>query len=125
MSHSELTVELLESMKQELLAKRAGLRKKVRGELEQMSNKEGHHLADMADQGADANDEERTFGLLQIGTAELEQVEQALDLIDEGTYGTCSECKKLIGVERLQARPFSTKCIDCKRQEESGESDGL
>ncbi len=121
MANSELTPELLETMKQELLGRRAGLNKKVRKELDQMSNKEGHHLADMADQGADANDEERSFGLLEIGSAELAQVEAALDLIAAGTYGVCGECQTAIGLERLKARPFSTKCIKCKRVEESGD----
>ena len=37
-----------------------------------------------------------------------------------GTYGTCSNCGEPIGAERLEAVPWTTQCIDCKRKEERG-----
>ena len=125
MSKSGLTAELLKAMKQELLGKKAALTKSVARELEEVSGEEGHHLADMADPGGDANDEDRNFRLLEMSGAELEQVEAALALIEEGTYGNCESCEAPIGIERLKALPFATKCITCKRAEESSETDGL
>jgi DnaK suppressor protein len=125
MSKSELNAELLEAMKEELLQKKAALTRSVTRELEEVSQREGHHLADMADAGGDANEEDRNFRLLEMSGAELEQVEAALEGIETGTYGTCSACQEAIGIERLKALPFATKCINCKRAEESGESDGL
>lgn len=125
MSKSGLTAELLKAMKQELLEKKAALTRSVARELEEVSNEDGHHLADMADPGGDANDEDRNFRLLEMSGAELEQVEAALELIEDGTYGSCESCQEPISVERLKALPFATKCIGCKRAEESSESDGL
>src|SRR3712207_4658753 len=50
----------------------------------------------------------------------LAAIDDALGRIDEGTFGTCARCGKPIAEERLEARPYATKCIDCKRLEERG-----
>jgi DnaK suppressor protein len=119
MASSELTDEMLESMRAELLLKKASLSKSVANELEGMANS-ARHLSDLADAGGDANDEERSFKLLEIGNAELTQVSAALEQIAAGTYGVCVSCKEAVNIERLKALPFATQCINCKRLEESG-----
>jgi DnaK suppressor protein len=48
----------------------------------------------------------------------LAAIDEALKRIDEGTFGTCSRCGRPIAQERLEAMPYATKCIDCKRLEE-------
>ena len=56
-------------------------------------------------------------GLLATKTAiELSRVEAALRSIDDGTYGTCTNCGNPIGAERLQAIPWVPTCIDCARK---------
>ena len=50
----------------------------------------------------------------------LAAIDEALKRIDEGTFGTCRTCGKPIGEDRLEALPYSTQCIDCKRREERG-----
>ena len=50
----------------------------------------------------------------------LAEIEAALVRIDEGVYGTCGRCGGRIGAERLEALPWATKCIECKRLEERG-----
>jgi DnaK suppressor protein len=50
----------------------------------------------------------------------LAAIDQALKRIEEGTFGTCARCGKAIAEERLEAMPYATKCIDCKRLEERG-----
>lgn len=47
--------------------------------------------------------------------AELRDVQKALSLIDKGTYGVCKYCGKEIDLKRLEARPASSSCIDCKK----------
>lgn len=46
----------------------------------------------------------------------LEQVEDALDKIEEGSYGICDRCGKPIDSERLEALPSATLCIHCQRE---------
>jgi DnaK suppressor protein len=50
----------------------------------------------------------------------LAEIDAALARIDEGVYGTCCRCGGRIGDERLEALPWATKCIECKRVEERG-----
>lgn len=50
--------------------------------------------------------------------SELEQVEDALRHIAQGTYGVCVDCGMTISRERLDARPQATRCIACQRRTE-------
>ena len=50
----------------------------------------------------------------------LAQIDAALKRIDDGTYGTCGRCGKEIAPERLEAYPWASLCIDCKREAERG-----
>jgi RNA polymerase-binding protein DksA len=50
----------------------------------------------------------------------LAAIDTALQRIEEGTFGTCRGCGQQIAIERLEALPYSTQCIDCKRREERG-----
>jgi RNA polymerase-binding protein DksA len=50
----------------------------------------------------------------------LQAIDAALQRIEDGTYGICQNCGQPIGEERLEALPWTTRCIDCKRREERG-----
>jgi RNA polymerase-binding protein DksA len=50
----------------------------------------------------------------------LAAIDDALKRIENGTFGTCRTCGQPIAIERLDALPYSTQCIDCKRKEERG-----
>lgn len=51
----------------------------------------------------------------------LAKIKAALERIDGGTYGYCDECGDEIGGKRLEARPVTTFCIDCKTKQEDHE----
>jgi DnaK suppressor protein len=50
----------------------------------------------------------------------IAEIDVALKRIEEGTYGTCVRCGSPIAEARLEAMPYATKCIECKRLEERG-----
>ena len=50
----------------------------------------------------------------------LTRIDAALARIDGGTYGTCSNCGQEISAARLEAYPWASLCIDCKRDAERG-----
>jgi RNA polymerase-binding protein DksA len=50
----------------------------------------------------------------------LAAIDDALKRIDQGSFGTCRSCRQPIAIERLEALPYTTQCIDCKRKEERG-----
>ncbi|MBP1708685.1 MAG: transcriptional regulator, TraR/DksA family [Deltaproteobacteria bacterium] len=66
---------------------------------------------------------DRNF-LLRIKDRErklITKVKEALERIDNGTYGICESCGKPISEKRLIARPVTTECIECKTEEEQKE----
>lgn len=61
-------------------------------------------------------EQQRDLALRDRARIELSRVEAALRSIDEGTYGTCTNCGNPIGAERLKAIPWAPTCIDCARK---------
>lgn len=49
------------------------------------------------------------------------KIREALQRIEDGSFGICESCGDDIGKERLDARPVTTLCIECKRKQEAGE----
>ena len=47
-------------------------------------------------------------------------IDAALERIEDGSYGTCSNCGGEIPRARLEANPWASLCIDCKRRAEGG-----
>jgi len=70
----------------------------------------------MADVGTENYDQEFTLGLIQNEQVTLEQVNQALDRMEKGTYGVCVECGGPIAKPRLAAIPYTEHCIQCARK---------
>jgi len=49
------------------------------------------------------------------------KIREALQRIEDGSFGLCEMCGDDIGIERLNARPVTTLCIECKRKQEANE----
>jgi DnaK suppressor protein len=77
----------------------------------------GDHIADSA---TDTYMRELDGGLEENAEHLLVEIEAALGRIADGTYGLCSACGRAITVERLEAVPYATLCLDDKRALESG-----
>ena len=76
-----------------------------------------NHMADDANETA----EQSTMLTLQLSAArQLDHVNDALERIENGTYGTCTNCGKPINPARLDALPFSALCIDCQNLSDRG-----
>ena len=73
------------------------------------------HPADAAAEGLDSN-----LAVAQNEEWILQNVEAALQRIEDGTYGTCQGCGKEIPAERLQALPFTPCCVNCAQKSENG-----
>ena len=76
------------------------------------------HIADI---GADTFELDNTLLLMTTEGEALEQVELALERIEEGDYGACVECLKTIPKTRLSALPYTPYCVKCASQIESGD----
>ncbi len=110
----------------------ADLQSRLRGDVEQMTeealNGAGSEASGnlsnmpihMADLGTDNYDQEFTLGLIENEQATLEEVREALERLDAGSYGLCLMCGTSIAKNRLQAIPHARHCIDCARKLEKG-----
>jgi DnaK suppressor protein len=66
------------------------------------------------EQGTDAMEREKTFLFASREGKFLNYLDDALQRIEHGTYGFCSECGNLIDKERLEAVPHAHQCVSCK-----------
>jgi len=48
----------------------------------------------------------------------IKKIDETVAKIEAGDHGYCEACGVEIGLQRLQARPTASKCIDCKTLEE-------
>ncbi len=74
-----------------------------------------NHLADTA---TETYDRELDYTLEENSGHVLAEIDAALERITNGTYGRCTNCDGQIPVERLEALPWATLCIECQRDRE-------
>ena len=110
--------KFLAKMREQLLETKNKLLSEIDSELraEREGNKdEGMDTYDLA---SEERDREINFILSDRERVKLKQIDDALERLDEGTYGVCESCGLEIAEERLEAMPFSRLCRDCQQDEE-------
>ncbi len=68
----------------------------------------------MADQATDNYDREFALNLAGNEQEILYKIDEALQRIEEKTFGICTECTKPIAKARLKAVPFAEYCVTCQ-----------
>ena len=71
------------------------------------------HLGNIASTNPEGN-----IALAHAEQGILEQVQAAIERIDNGAYGVCDECGGKISRERLNALPYTPHCIKCAQQQQ-------
>jgi len=66
------------------------------------------------DFAAASMDSDREYQIYLKQKKELEEINEALKKIEEGTYGICEMCDEPISEERLQIKPYAKYCIICR-----------
>ena len=104
-----------------------GLRARLKGDLSQLTdealgNGQGENSGNLsnvplhlADAATDAFDQEFDLSMIENEQETLNQIDEALGRVDAGTYGQCEGCGKPIAKPRLQALPYTSRCIECAR----------
>jgi DnaK suppressor protein len=124
-----LTPEELRTYKERLLQMRARLRGEVYQVADAVLGKSrtqggGEYSAaptHPAEVGAENYEQEFAISLIAAQNDVLEQIEIALERIEEGTYGICEECGCQIPRVRLNAVPYATMCVKCAEKFEEGD----
>ena len=86
-------------------------------EVEEVAATSDNHLAETA---SATLGREIDYTLGDNAEQVLSEIDGALQRIEGGTYGTCGNCGDEIPRARLEANPWASLCIDCKRKAEGG-----
>lgn len=125
---SRLSAANIEHFKQLLLQKRREIISNV-NEMEDETLKKSRLDASgdlssmpihMADIGTDNYEQEFALGLMDSERKLLRETDDALQRIEEGTYGICEGTGKQIPKARLEAQPWARYCIEYARMLEQG-----
>ena len=82
---------------------------------------QGQNFPDPTDRASMESDRNFELRIRDRERKLIGKIKEALDRIEQGTFGICEECGEEISVNRLKARPVTTLCIDCKKKQESEE----
>ena len=78
------------------------------------------NIQDVADMAVESYTKEFMFGLSSGDRHILQLIREALDRIEDKSYGICVNCENAIQPKRLDAVPWTRLCIQCQDLEEKG-----
>ena len=104
--------ERLEAMKDQLL-------RDIESDLREGREGDKDDGRDTYDVASEERDREISFLLTDRGREKLAAIEQALERIEEKSYGICESCEEEIATERLKAMPFTRLCVQCQSEREN------
>ena len=109
----------IREIKKDLVAHREALLNEAENALNELPEKT--IFPDVGDQAS--AETERSFMLRLRGRERrlLKKIDDSLEKIDRGVYGICEKCGNEIDIRRLEARPVTTFCIECKKEQEEEE----
>ena len=82
---------------------------------------QGENFPDPTDRATLESDRNFTLRIRDRERRLIAKITNALDRLDNGTFGICEECGDDISDKRLKARPVTTLCINCKKKQENQE----
>lgn len=75
-------------------------------------------VPDIGDMSANSYNQEVLMNLSETQRARVRDIDAALERIDQGVYGLCMRCEEEISPRRMEVRPFSRYCVECKAEVE-------
>lgn len=109
----------LEHFKEKLIQKRLSLTDMVI-RTEGYGREKEPAIQDVADMAVESYTREFMFGKSSGDRATLQQINEALERIEDETYGVCEHCGEPIQPKRLEAVPWALLCVHCQGLQEKG-----
>lgn len=103
----------IEELKKQLIEMKTTIADRINKLEKDKTRSNGPLEADSSEQAQSIQNDEVVDQLDDLERAELTKIDAALQRIEAGTYGTCTECGESIGEKRLKAVPFATICMNC------------
>ncbi|HEX40665.1 MAG TPA: TraR/DksA family transcriptional regulator [Phycisphaerales bacterium] len=124
-SRAGLSARDIEKYRALLLAKRSEILSSVwsmeEGSIRRSSTELSTLPMHMADLGSDNFEVENTIGLVESERRILVEIDEALQRIENGTFGICEGLGEPIGKRRLEAIPWARYCVKCASLHEAGQ----
>jgi DnaK suppressor protein len=79
------------------------------------------NLPDEVDLASSVSDQGLILRMRDREAKLIRKVRDALERLEDGTFGICEECGEAIPTKRLMARPVTSLCIKCKKKQEDRE----
>jgi DnaK suppressor protein len=109
-----MATESFKTVKDELLRLRAELLREVSESYATCRELGQDGVADIGDMSSNAYNRDVLFNLSETQRQRIRDIDIALERIEQGEYGICMQCGEEIAPRRLEVRPFSRYCIECK-----------
>ncbi len=116
-----LTKTQLEAFEKQLTDWKAELEIGQSVNVQAMHEQEQTSFPDPTDQASMETDRNFELRIKDRERKLIKKIDQALERIKEGEFGQCDSCGGDISIKRLQARPVTTLCIECKTAQEQEE----
>jgi DnaK suppressor protein len=110
----------LEKYRRLLLEKKNSLRSELAKTKNAEEETTEESTQDIADKAVSSYTREFLYSLTDADRNTVQQIDQALARIEEGTYGFCLNCGNPLNEKRLTAIPWSRHCVDCQELAEKG-----
>jgi DnaK suppressor protein len=109
-----MATDSFKTVKDELLRLRAELLREVSESYATCRELGQDGVADIGDMSSNAYNRDVLFNLSETQRQRIRDIDLALERIEQGEYGICMQCGEEIAPRRLEVRPFSRYCIECK-----------
>ncbi|HKJ82714.1 MAG TPA: RNA polymerase-binding protein DksA [Mariprofundaceae bacterium] len=116
-----LNKKQLEKYEEQLVNWRKELEDGLNQTMHAMQQEEPSSYPDPTDQASVESDRNFDLRIRDRERRLIRKIDQAMERIKDGSFGMCESCGGAISAKRLQARPVTTLCIDCKTAQEQEE----
>lgn len=113
--------ERLNIIRKRLIELREDLLTEMRGKNAEAAKLVDEGVADIADLGLTDNLKEFLHLLSDSKREELIKIDEALERLEDRSFGLCLDCGEPIDIERLVLRPYTRYCVTCKGKQEKEE----
>ena len=109
----------LDYFREKLIEKQLSLNQMVQ-RTEGYSREKDPDIQDVADMAVESYTKEFNFGKSSVDRNILKMIREALDRIEDKSYGYCANCENPIQPKRLEAVPWARHCVQCQALLEKG-----
>ncbi len=109
----KLDKKMIAKFKKILLKQREEIVSGVKQMVESSKEMGQDGIQDIGDEAANIYNKQVLLSLNENERVRLQEVDEALDRIESGTYGICEECGGPISLKRLEVRPVAKYCVPC------------